>query len=129
MLPARLLESWVVVKMDVQDMSRPSVGGNKVLLLIVDRSFLFPFAFPLPTKEAVGVVHRVMSLCLTFGVPKLGTFVEFTAEVMKHLLCRWLQVEVRYGPAEHPRAQGAVERIGAWFHDILPELCVSRPER
>ena len=36
---------------------------------------------------------------------------EFIAEVVQHLW-KWLNVTIDYGPTDHPRAQGAVERLG-----------------
>ena len=41
---------------------------------------------------------------------------------MKHLC--WLRVLIDYGPAAHPRAQGAVERVGGWLQEVLLELQV-----
>ena len=88
--------------------------GNRYLLGVVDRASKFLTAFPLPTKEAVGVSRKLLSLLLTFGLPlsiwcDLGG--EFVADVMEHL-CRWLRVSLVNGPTNHPRAQGAVERFG-----------------
>ena len=47
---------------------------------------------------------------------------------MEHL-CRWLKVKIDYGPADHPRGQGSVERVGAWILDVLSELCKAWPTR
>ena len=111
--------------MDLQEMRMPSETGNHILLLVVDRATRFPFAFPLPSKEAINVARNLLQLCLIFGVPVLirsGGGSEFTAFVLQHL-CRWLRATIDYGPADHPRGQGAVERLGAWFHDVLAETC------
>ena len=40
-----------------------------------------------------------------------------------------MKVKLDYGPADHPRGQGAVERYGGWLHDVLAELCKQWPER
>ena len=53
---------------------------------------------------------------------------EFTAEVMQHS-CKWLNVTIAYGPADHPRAQGTVGRLGGWLHEALGELCKTWPRR
>eukprot|EP00903_Cladosiphon_okamuranus_P014016 g13034.t1 len=80
-------------------------------------------AVPLPTptpviypddddvQQAIGVARKLLDLCLTFGVPKCISCdggKEFTAEVVTHL-CRWLQADMRFGPADHPRGQGETD--------------------
>ena len=117
--------------MDIHDMGARSEAGNRLLLVIVDRASKFLFAYPLPDKSAEGVAKKLLELLLTFGVPSSlrsdpGT--EFTAEVVQHL-CKWLNVGIDYGPADHPRAQGTVERMGGWLHETLVELCKSWPRR
>ena len=73
----------------------------------------------------------MLDLCLTFGVP---SFImadgrgEFTAAVIEHL-CRWLKVPIEFGPADHPRGQGSVERAGTWMQDVLSEICKTWPTR
>ena len=117
--------------MDTQDMSRESTEGFKYMLLVVDRASRFPFACPLKTKEASGVAKFLMEICLSFGVPVSVRFdggAEFTATLVQDL-CRWLRADISYGPVDHPRAQGTAERLGAWFHDVLSELCHTWPER
>ena len=131
MLPARFLEPWEVLEVDLQKFPNTSDAGNEYLLLVVDRASRFPFAYPLPSKEAHGVARLLLDLCLTFGVP---SFIradgggEFTAAVVEHL-CRWLKVPIKFGPADHPRGQGSVERAGAWMQDVLSELCKAWPTR
>lgn len=98
---------------------------------MVDRASKFPLGFPLDSKKAIGVAHKLLELCLTFGVPKrisCNGGKEFTAEVVAHV-CRWLQADIRYGPADHPRGQGAVERLGGWLQEMLSELCKVWPDR
>ena len=34
-----------------------------------------------------------------------------------------------FGPADHPRGQGAVERLAGWLEELLADLCRSWPER
>ena len=46
--------------------------------------------------------------------------------MVKHL-CQWLRVSIDYGPTNHPRAQGAVERVGGWLQEVLSELSKSWP--
>ena len=131
MLPSRFLQPWEVLEIDFQDMHRTSASGNRYILLIVDRASKFLFAFPTPTKEAAPVSRIMLNLCLTFGIPKAirsDKGGEFAATVVSDL-CRWLRVSLDYGPTDHPRGQGAVERVGAWMHDTLSELCKSWPER
>ena len=100
--------------MDIHDMGARSEAGNRHLLVIVDRDSKFLFAYPLPNKSAEGVAKKLLELLLTFGIPlSLRSYpgTEFTAEVVQHL-CKWLNVAIDYGPTDHPRAQGAVERLG-----------------
>ena len=114
MLPARFLKPWEVLEMDIQDMGAKSEAGNKHLLVIVDRPSKFLFTYPLPIKTAENVAKKLLELLLTFGIPlslRSDPDTEFTAEVVQHL-CKWLNVTIDYGPTDHPRAQGAVERLG-----------------
>ena len=63
---------------------------NEYLLLVVDKASKFPFAYPLPSKEAHGVARLLLDLCLTFGVSwfiRADGGGELTAAVMEHL-CR-----------------------------------------
>ena len=114
MLPSRFLRPGEVLEVNVQDMGVKSDAGNNVLLVAVDKASKFLFAFPLPTKEAIGVSGKLLEVMLAFG---LSLYVrsdpgsEFTAEVMQHL-CKWLNVTIAYGPADRPRAQGTMDRLG-----------------
>ena len=91
-----------------------SDAGNNVRLVAVDKASKFMFAFPLPTKKAIGVAWKLPEVMLTFG---LSLYVrsdpgsKFTAEVMQHF-CKWLNATIAYGPADHPLARGTVERLG-----------------
>ena len=114
MLPSRFLRPGEVLKVDIQDMGVKSDAGNKVLLVAADKASKFLFAFPLPTKEAIGVARKLLEVMLNFRLPlyvRSDPGSKFTAEVMQHL-CKWLNVAIAYGPADHPRAQGTVERLG-----------------
>ena len=117
--------------MDIHDMGARSEAGNRYLIVIVDRASKLLFAYPLPTKSAEGVAKKLLELLLTFGIPlylRSDPGTEFTAEVIQHL-CKWLNVAIGYGLTDHPRAQGAVERLGGWIHETLVELCKSWPRR
>ena len=127
----RALQPWDELQMDILRIDVPSQSGHMYILLVVDRASKFPFGFPLESKKADGVARRLLELCLTFGVPKCISCdggKEFTAEVVAHV-CRWLNAEIRYGPADHPRGQGAVERLGGWLQEMLSELCKTWPDR
>ena len=39
------------------------------MLLVVDKASKFPFAYPLPSKDAHEVARLLLDLCLIFGVP------------------------------------------------------------
>ena len=124
MLPARFLEPWEVLEIDIQNMRHASAGANKYLLLVVDKTSKCPFAYPIASKEAIKVARHLLELCLTFGTPvsiRSDAGGEFFADVVKHL-CRWLKMEINSGPANHPRGQGALERPGSGMHDVLSEL-------
>eukprot|EP00752_Nemacystus_decipiens_P011522 g10231.t1 len=108
-----------------------SENGNQYLLVVVDRDSKFLAAFPLPNKDALSVSRKLLGLLLTFGLPlsiraDLGSV--NTAQVMQHL-CSWLKVSLDYGPVNHPRAQGAVERMGGWLQEALSLLCKAWPKR
>ena len=84
------------------------------LLVVVDRASKFLLAYPLPNKIAENVAKILLELLLTFGRPlslRNDPGTDFTAEVVQHL-CKRLDVTIDYGPSKHPRAQGAVERLG-----------------
>ena len=77
------------------------------------------------------MAHKLKELCLTWGVPKCMSCDggrEFTAEVVAHAF-RWLQADIRYGPADHPRGQGAVERLGGWLQEMPSDFCKVWPDR
>ena len=61
MLPTRFLHPWDVLEMDILDMKVDSSTGNRHLLVVVDRATKFLSAFPLPTKESVGVARSSWS--------------------------------------------------------------------
>ena len=114
MLPARFLKPWEALEMGIHGMGARPEAGNKHLLVIVDRASKFLFAYPLPNKTAENVANKLLELLLTFGISLFlrsdpGT--ELTAEIIQHL-CKWLNVTTDYGPNDHPRTQGAVERLG-----------------
>ncbi|CAB1096027.1 unnamed protein product [Ectocarpus sp. CCAP 1310/34] len=131
MMPGRPLEPWNELQMDILKIDKPSLTGNNYILLVVDRASKFPFGFPLETKQAVGAARVLVELCPTFGVPRTihcdgGS--GFGAEVVKHP-CRWLRADIVFSGADHPRGQGAVERLREWLQELLAELCRSWPDR
>eukprot|EP00752_Nemacystus_decipiens_P018520 g16605.t1 len=69
MMPARLLQPWEVLQIDMQDMKVKSEKGNQYLLVVVDRASKFLAAFPLPNKDALSVSRKLLGLLLTFGLP------------------------------------------------------------
>ena len=112
-------------------MGARSEAGNKHLLVIGDRVSKFMFAYPLPNKTAENVAKNLLELLLTFEIPlslRSDPGTEFTAEIVQHL-CKWLNVTINYGPTDHPRAQGIVEKLGGWIHETLVELCKCWPRR
>ena len=85
MMPARFLLPWEVLEMDIQDLKQESQDGNRYLSVVVDRASEFLFAYPLPSKDAVGVSRKLLQLLLTFGVPlsiRSDAGGEFTAQVL-----------------------------------------------
>ena len=118
-------------QLDLLRIGTTSLAGNEYILLAVDKASKFPFAFPIPTKRAEGVAQHLLQLCLTFGIPRVlrsDEGREFNCEVVKHL-CRWLRADIQFSPANHPRGQGTVERLGGWMLDMLAELCIAWPKR
>lgn len=130
MMPGRFVEPWDELVIDILAIDTKSDSGNKYVL-VVDKATRFPFGFPLPNKQAVGVACKLVELCLTFGVPRMircDRGGEFRAEVVTHL-CRWLKAEIAFGPTDHPRGQGSAERLGGWLREMLAELCKAWPNR
>ena len=114
MLPARFLEPWEVLEMDTHGMGARSEAGNKYFMVVVDIASKFMFANPLPNKTTENVAKKLLKFLLTFGIPlslRSDAGTEFTAEVVQHI-CKWLNVTIDYGASDHPRTQGAVERLG-----------------
>ena len=77
------------------------------------------------------VARKLLELLLTLGVPlsiRNDAGGVFTAEVVAYL-CQWLRVQLDHGPADHPRSQGVVKRMGGWLQEVLAELCKSWPAR
>lgn len=131
MMPGRRAEPWDELEIDLLTLDVKSDSDNKYVLLVVDKASGFPFGFPLPSKQAVGVARILVELCLTFGVPRMircdgGS--EFRADVVTHL-CKWLKADIAFGPTDHPRGQGSVERLGGWLQELLAILCKSWPNR
>ena len=127
MMLARLLQPWDVLEMDIRDLKVTSDKRNRYLLVVVDRASKFLAAFPLPSMEATTVSRKFLELLLIFDLPlsiRCNPGSDFKAEVMQHL-CRWLRVPLNYGATNHPRAQGAVERLG----EALSHLCAAWPKR
>ena len=127
MIPARFLRPREVLEMGIQDLNQESQDGNRYLLVVVDRTSKFLFAYPLPSKDATGVNRKLLEVLLTFGVPlsiRSDAGGKFTSQVVKHFW-QWLKASVDYGPANHPRAQGAIERVRGWHQEVLSELCKS----
>ena len=56
-MPARLLWPWEVLEMDLQDMKQVSSADNRYMLVVVDRASRFEFAYPLESKDSVGVAR------------------------------------------------------------------------
>ncbi|CAM9973671.1 unnamed protein product [Choristocarpus tenellus] len=131
MLPAKFLEPWDILEMDLQDVGHISTKGKKYMLIVIDRASRFPFAFPMASKDATGVATNVLELCLTFGIPlsiRSDAGGDFTGDVMSHL-CRLLKVPINYGPTGNSRGQGGVENMGGLLLELLSELCVKWPDR
>ena len=131
LLPARAVEPWKVLEVDLLRIGTTSLAGNEYILLAVDKASKFPFVFPIPTKRAEGVAQHLFQLCLTFGIPRVlrsdgGR--EFNCDVVRDL-CRWLRADIQFSPANHPHGQGAVERLGGGMLDMLAELCIAWPKR
>ena len=131
LLPARAVEPWEVLTVDLLRTGTTSLAGNEYILLAVDKASRFPFAFPIPTKRAEGAAQHLLQLCLTLGIPRVlrsdgGR--EFNRDVVKHL-CRWLRADIQFSPANHPHGQGTVERLGGWMLDMLAEQCIPWPKR
>ena len=57
MLPARYLEPWKVLDVDLLGIPNTSETGNEYLLLVVGKTYRFLFAYPLPSKEGQGVAR------------------------------------------------------------------------
>ena len=131
LMPARLLWPWEALEMDLQDMKQVSSAGNTYMLVVVDRASRSVFAYPLESKDSVGVARKLLELFLTFGVPlsiRGDAGGEFAAKVVAYL-CQWLRVQLDHGPADHPRSQGGMERMGGWLQEVSAELWKSWPAR
>ena len=80
-------------------------AGNKCLLVVVNRTNKFLFAYPLPNKTADSVAKKLLELLLTFDISlslRSDPGKEFTADVFEHI-CKWYNVMIDYGSADHSR--------------------------
>ena len=112
-------------------MGARSEAGNKYLFVIMDRASKFLFSYPLPNKTAENMANELLELLLTFGIPVSlcsDPVTEFTADDGQHF-CKWLIMTIDCGPSDHPRVQGAVERLQGWIHQTLGEPCKNWPRR
>ena len=115
-------------------MGTRSEAGNNYLLVVVDRANKFLLAYPLPNKTTENVAKKLLELLLTFGIPlslrsdpgtrRSDPGTRFTADVVQHL-CKWLNVTIDYGPSDHPKAQGAVKRLGGGY--MKPPWIFAKP--
>ena len=74
--------------MGIHGMGARSEGGNKYLLIVVDRANKFLFAYLLPNKTAENMAKKLLKLLLTFGISlslRSDPGTEFTAEVVQRL--------------------------------------------
>lgn len=94
MFPTKFLHPWDVLEIDILGMKTESRRENKYLLVVVDSESKFLlFAFPLASKEPIGVSRNLLELIFMFGVPlsiRSDQCSELIAEIMKHL-CHWLK--------------------------------------
>ena len=130
-MPGRAVKPWETLEADILSMGTTSRTSNKYVLLVVDRASKFPFAFPLPSKGTKEVARILANLCLTFGVSRnfrSDGGGEFRSEILKSL-CPWVKARLDFGPVDHSRGQGAVERFGGWLQEMLVELCRAWPGR
>lgn len=116
-----------VLQIDLMRIRVSSLTNFEYLLLGVHKASKFPFAFPLPSKQAERVAREPLQLCLTFIVPnaiRCDRDKELGAIISQHLY-RWLKAVVRLlGPAHHLLAQETVEArcldagctVGIVFH-------------
>lgn len=110
MVPAKYIEPWEVLEIGSRDMGIMFSLGVEYFFLMVDKATSLPVAYPTKTKEAEAVASYLLDLSLTFGTPmyiRSDRRGEFRAKVVNNV-CRWLKVEISYGPADHPGGQRAV---------------------
>ena len=114
MTPARFLNPWEVLEIDIHDLHQVSAAGNRYMLVVVDRANMFLFEHPPASKGSLEVSRKLVGLMLTLGVPqsiRSDGGGKFTAHVVSHL-SRWLNVALNHGPADFARSQAAAERMG-----------------
>ena len=58
--PARAVEPWEILEVELLRIGTPSLAGNEYILLAVDKASKFPFAFPIPTKRTEGVAQHLL---------------------------------------------------------------------
>lgn len=65
MLPGHATQPWEVLEIGLIHAGITTLASNDYLLLAVDKTFQFPFAFPRPMKQAEGVTRELLQLCVT----------------------------------------------------------------
>ena len=114
MMPGRAVKPWETVEVDIWPMGTPSRAGIKYVLLVVNRASRLPFGFSLPFKGTKDVAWSFPNVCLAFGAPR--NFCndgkkEVWLEILKSFH-HWLKARIDFGPADHSRGQGVIERFG-----------------
>lgn len=87
--------------------------GYKYILTVIDAFSKYAWAYPLKSKEAVGVAEALSDLFNTHDVPKelhADNGGEFVADLMKELLAL-LNIKEIHGAPYTPNVQGEVERF------------------
>lgn len=69
-IPTRFLWPWEFLEVDIEDTKEEPQGVARYLLVVVpDRASKVLFAYPLPTKRALGVARQLLDLVPTFRMP------------------------------------------------------------
>lgn len=111
------------------DLSYDPDGEYKYICHIRDHFTRFSWAKALTSKRAVEVAAYLFDIFHLLGSPpkiiQSDNGKEFTAAIIKELVCLWPSVKIINGRPRHPQSQGLVERangilqqkLGKWKED------------
>ena len=118
------------VAFDIIGPLKPTVSGNRYVLVMVDYFTKWAEAYALPNRTAIGVAEVMMTRWFaTFGIPlkiHCDNGGEFKSECVRQVKCM-LGIKGTFITAYRPKANGLVERTNATIEHIV--MCMENERK